>query len=193
MMSGLSWAAMALLFGYLALFFWGSAVAAQAASEPVWLFARDRGRYWLHAEVRSARGAPPATMDIVVIGAYLYGMIVRLVTILAILAITVVTSVASAHAARMSIASGPEHATHVGEMMHSPDVAQFACEGEQGCGPADAGMCEFVCAGLSAFLTSPGGESGHAYGPAGHDFPFEASHVGHSPGLNERPPKLRLL
>jgi hypothetical protein len=132
-------------------------------------------------------------MDIVVSSAYLCGMIVRLVTILAILAITVVTSVASAHAARMSIASGPEHATHVSEMMHSPDVAQLACEGEMDCGPADAGMCEFVCAGLSAFLTSPGGKSGHAYGPASHDFPFEASHIGHSPGLNERPPKLRLL
>ena len=44
MMSGLSWAALALLFGYLALFFWGSADAAQAAGKPVWLFARATGR-----------------------------------------------------------------------------------------------------------------------------------------------------
>lgn len=44
MISGLGWAALALLFGYLSLFFWGSAVAAQAAGKPVWLFARAKGR-----------------------------------------------------------------------------------------------------------------------------------------------------
>ena len=44
MMSGFGWAALALLFGYLALFFWGSAVAARAAGRPVWLFARARSR-----------------------------------------------------------------------------------------------------------------------------------------------------
>ncbi len=44
MMSGFGWAALALLFGYLALFFWGSAIAAQAAGKPVWLFARATGR-----------------------------------------------------------------------------------------------------------------------------------------------------
>ena len=44
MISGFGWAALALLFGYLALFFWGSAIAAQAAGRPVWLFARATGR-----------------------------------------------------------------------------------------------------------------------------------------------------
>jgi protein-S-isoprenylcysteine O-methyltransferase Ste14 len=44
MISGFGWAALVLLFGYLALFFWGSAVAAQAADRPVWLFARAKGR-----------------------------------------------------------------------------------------------------------------------------------------------------
>ena len=33
MISGFGWAALALLFGYLALFFWGSALAAQAAGD----------------------------------------------------------------------------------------------------------------------------------------------------------------
>ena len=119
-------------------------------------------------------------------------MFVRLVTLLAVLATALVTSMASAHSASMSIASGPEHATHTGEMGHSPEFTQFACEGED-CGSADDSMCEFVCAGLSASLKSPGGESGHAFGPAIFYLPFEASRVGHSPGLNERPPKLRLL
>ena len=44
MISGFGWAALALLFSYLALFFWGSAIAAQAAGRPVWLFARAKGR-----------------------------------------------------------------------------------------------------------------------------------------------------
>lgn len=44
MMSGFGWAALALLFAYLALFFGGSAVAARAAGQPVWLFARAKGR-----------------------------------------------------------------------------------------------------------------------------------------------------
>jgi len=44
MISGFGWAALALLFGNFALFFWGSAVAAQAAGKPVWLFARATGR-----------------------------------------------------------------------------------------------------------------------------------------------------
>jgi protein-S-isoprenylcysteine O-methyltransferase Ste14 len=44
MISGYGWAALAILFGYLVLFIWGSALAAQAAGRPVWLFARATGR-----------------------------------------------------------------------------------------------------------------------------------------------------
>src|SRR6056297_1360388 len=120
-------------------------------------------------------------------------MFTRFVTMLAVLAITVVTTVTSAHAARMSISSGPDHATHVAEMMHSADIANLDCDAGQHCGSADSGMCDFVCTGLATFLTSPGGAAGHAHGPASHDFPSEAIHVSRAPGLNERPPKLRLL
>ena len=119
-------------------------------------------------------------------------MISRLVTMLAILAITVVTTVTSAHAARMSMNADQDHSAHLGKIMPAYD-SERACEGEQHCGSADAGMCEFVCAGLSAFLTSPGGEAGHVHGPAGHAFPSDAIHVSRAPGLTEHPPKLRLL
>ena len=44
MIFGFGWAALALLFGYLALFFWGSAIAAKASGRPVWLFGRATGR-----------------------------------------------------------------------------------------------------------------------------------------------------
>lgn len=130
-------------------------------------------------------------MDILVSSTYFASMIRRLATLLAILAITVVTSLASAHAARMS--SGVDRDSHVAGMVHSSDIAERTCDAGQHCGAADAGMCEFVCAGLSAFLISPTGESGRAHGPARHDLPSEASPVSRAPGLNERPPKLRLL
>ncbi|MGZ3215080.1 MULTISPECIES: methyltransferase family protein [Paracoccus] len=44
MLSEFGWAALALLAGYLLLFFWGSALAAQAANRSVWLFGQARGR-----------------------------------------------------------------------------------------------------------------------------------------------------
>ncbi|MFU8882090.1 MAG: hypothetical protein ACNA7Q_06965 [Rhodobacterales bacterium] len=120
-------------------------------------------------------------------------MITRLVAMLAILAITAVTTVTSAHATRMGMDSGVDHAMHVADMMHAPVIAGPDCGAGERCGSADAEMCAFVCAGLSAFLTSAGGEAGDAHGTAGHDRPSAAIHVSRAPGLNERPPKLRLL
>lgn len=49
MMSAFGWAALALLFGYLALFLWGTTAATQAAGRPVWLFGQARGRERLAA------------------------------------------------------------------------------------------------------------------------------------------------
>ncbi|MBM3603240.1 MAG: isoprenylcysteine carboxylmethyltransferase family protein [Alphaproteobacteria bacterium] len=44
MLSGFGGAALALLASYLLLFFWGSAMAAQAADRPIWLFGQASGR-----------------------------------------------------------------------------------------------------------------------------------------------------
>ena len=49
MMSAFGWAALALLFGYLALFLWGTTAATRAAGRPVWLFGQARGRERLAA------------------------------------------------------------------------------------------------------------------------------------------------
>ncbi|MCF3972330.1 hypothetical protein [Paracoccus salsus] len=123
--------------------------------------------------------------------AYLCAMLTRVIALLAIVAITVLTTTVSGHAARMN--GEPAHAVPVGEMMHGADGGERSCDTGPRCGSTDAAMCEFVCAGLSAILTSPGGECGHVFGSASHDLPSEAIHVCHAPGLNERPPKLRLL
>jgi hypothetical protein len=132
-------------------------------------------------------------MDILVSNAYLCTMLARVITMLAILAISVVTTVTSAHATRMSMNSGVDHAMHVADMMHPQVIGDLDRDAGGHCGSADAAMCEFVCAGLSAFLTSAGGEAGHVHAAANHAFPSEAIHVSRAPGLNERPPKLRLL
>jgi hypothetical protein len=131
-------------------------------------------------------------MDIPMSSAYLSGMLARVISIVAILAIAVVTTISAAHAARMG-GMRVDHAVHPGEMMHASADAHLPCDGDRHCGSADAGTYEFVCTGLSVFLSKPDAEAGHAFGPAGHDLPSEASHVGRAPGLNERPPKIRLL
>ncbi|MEF2552610.1 hypothetical protein VQ042_14745 [Aurantimonas sp. A2-1-M11] len=132
-------------------------------------------------------------MDILVSNAYLSSMFARVITMLAMLAITVVTTATSAHATRMSMNSGADHAMHVADMTHASVIADLGCDAGEHCGSTDAEMCAFVCAGLSAFLTSAGGEAGPTHATSRHDFPSEAIHVSRAPGLAEHPPKLRLL
>lgn len=119
-------------------------------------------------------------------------MVGRFVTMLALLAIAVVTTMTPAHTARMS--AGQDHAVHVREMMHlTDDGKERSCADQLHCGTADTGMCEFVCADFTAFLPFPSAKTGQEYVPSRHDFPPEASNDGRAPGLNDRPPKLRLL
>jgi hypothetical protein len=130
-------------------------------------------------------------MDIPVTSAYLSSMFSRLVAMLAVRAIAVMTVVTSAHAAGLS--AEPDHSVHVGEMMQVAAGSEHHCDGDQHCGSGDAKACELLCVGLSVFLTSPSEGSGHDYAPAGHDLPTSAILASRAPGLNERPPKLRLL
>lgn len=131
------------------------------------------------------------SLDMLARSTYVHDMFGRVITMLAILAIALVTTATSAHASLMAV--DQDHALQVGEMVHASVGSELSCDGDRHCGSADAGMCEFVCAGLSTFLTSPDAEAGHEYESASHDFPSEASHVSLAPGLNERPPKIRLL
>lgn len=131
-------------------------------------------------------------MDNPVSNAYLGSMFARVLSILAVLAIAVVTTISAAHAARMDGMQG-DHALHANAMMHASAAAHPSCDDGQHCGATDASVCEFVCTGLSVFLAMPGVETGHAFEPADHESPSETVHVSHMPGLNERPPKLRLL
>ena len=130
-------------------------------------------------------------MDITARKTYVHVMFGRFVTMLVMLAITVVTTMTPAHAARMS--AGPDHSIHVSEMMYVTDGGEGFCTDQRHCGAVDTGVCEFVCAGITAFLPFPNAETGQEYVPSQHVFPREASNVGRVAGLNERPPKHRLL
>lgn len=118
-------------------------------------------------------------------------MFARVITMLAILAITVVTTVASAHAARMSAV--PDHSAHIAEMMHSPHNSKPACDGDQHGNSTDAGICERLCVGLSAFLPVPDEDAGDGLVPASHDLPADTVRASRAPGLSERPPQSRRL
>jgi hypothetical protein len=118
-------------------------------------------------------------------------MFSRFITMIAVLAIAVITTVTSAHAAGLS--AEPDHSVHVGEMMQVAAGSDRSCDGEQHCGSMDAGSCELLCSGLSVFLTFPREDSPSVYAPASHALPTAETVASRAPGLNERPPKLRLL
>jgi hypothetical protein len=145
------------------------------------------------SRLRSLHSAPDlaATVDKSLSDAYRHSMFARCVAMLAILAIAVVTTVTSGHAARMNAVA--HHAVQVGGMMQAHDYSGLFCDGEQHCGSADAGLCEFVCASPSVFLPSPSGDGGRDYSPASYDLTSGALHASRSPALNEHPPKRRLL
>jgi hypothetical protein len=136
-------------------------------------------------------------MDNPVRDAYLRRMFARAVTMLAILAIALVTTLTLAHAARMSVTPDHtmhvDHVLHVAEMMQAPHSGEASCDGDRHCGSVDAGICEFVCTGVSVFLPSPSGDACHRCSRVSHDRPSAEHHASRAPRLNERPPKPRLL
>ena len=116
-------------------------------------------------------------------------MILRVITMIAVLAFAVMSAATTAHAVRMGVAidqpmaemamTGTEHGAH--------------CEGNKHCGSADARMCAFVCAGLSVMVPVELGDTGPAHLVDEHATVVGTNGQGMAPGLNERPPKLRLL
>lgn len=135
------------------------------------------------------RDATPATIDNIVGRFYTRLMVARVIIMFSIFAITALTVGGAAHAARMRM----DHATHLGEMMHSSNIVHLGCEGAQHCGAVDAATCEFACAGFATFLTLPDADTGHLREPAHHAFSSGVSHVSRGADLRDRPPQFRLL
>lgn len=125
--------------------------------------------------------------------AYVYGMFARALTMLAMLAIAVVTTIGAAHAARMPAAMQPGQTMHVGMMAQPDDQNSPSCLGDQGCGMEDAGACVALCAGLQAYTPAPFNAPDRADPPILHATTIVTIPAGGAPGLNEQPPRTRLL
>jgi hypothetical protein len=121
---------------------------------------------------------------------YIFSMVSRLVIVLTVLALAVFSMATSAHAARMGVMH--DHAMHHGEMMQANDAGRASCI-EYHCGSAEAGICDAVCTAPNVALPLQDNPTARGYVPS----PFEISNrvfpPSRAPGLNERPPKLRLL
>ena len=124
-------------------------------------------------------------------GTYFPAMFTRAFAMLAVLMIAAVTTLAPAHAARMGIM--PDQAAHVTGMALAPHGAGASCDGEQHRDSAGAGMCGFACTGLSIFLPSPGDEIARSVLSVHRHLRSVEHLASRAPGLNERPPRTRLL
>jgi hypothetical protein len=131
-------------------------------------------------------------MDLFAHASYVIGMVARILTLLSVLAIAVVTTAGAAHAGR--IAGMPsDHVMHLADMTEAMRDGLAICADDPHCGTADGAICDFVCTGLSVFLTISGPDRADAVGPVRHDLASATCPIGLSPDLTERPPKLRLL
>ncbi|MDR5653967.1 hypothetical protein [Ruixingdingia sedimenti] len=118
-------------------------------------------------------------------------MFSRLLAMLAVLAIAVMTTVTAGHAARQG--ADPDHTMHVSNTMQVDAGHTESCDGGRHCGSGDVASCEILCAGVSVFLTSLSEGSGSNFAHVSHDLSAAENVASRVPGLNERPPKLRLL
>jgi hypothetical protein len=118
-------------------------------------------------------------------------MFSRIVAIVAMLSIAVVTMVTSAHSAQMNV--GSNDAVHTIELMQAHGSGDQLCDATEPCGSAVAGLCGFVCAGLSVYLLLPAEDAGRRAGSGRVELPSVITLPSRTPGLSERPPKIRLL
>ena len=122
---------------------------------------------------------------------YLRRMFGRIVALLVVLSFAVVTAMTAAHTARATL--GEPVAGHSGHMMAAADSGDTACGASQPCSPDDAAACAAICAGLPGCIAPVSGNVFTGHVTAGQVLPAETIVHGHSPGLNEQPPKTRLL
>ena len=123
---------------------------------------------------------------------YLRRMFGRIVALLVVLSFAVVTAMTAAHAARTML-DGTMAAAHDSHMMVKPDTGSADCGTGSDCGTSDAAACAMTCAGVPGVIASVPDAAIEDRPRAAHTLPVDMDAPGQGPGLNERPPKLRLL
>lgn len=120
--------------------------------------------------------------------AYFHAMLGRAAAFLAILSFAVVTAMTMLHAVR--IPPDDSRAAHAGHVMAA---AGPTCDMAQPCDKGDAASCAVACAGLSVFIPPVAEAALARHVMAGPIPPAERLLHGQSPGLDDRPPRNRLL
>lgn len=119
-------------------------------------------------------------------------MIGRFLALFVVFAFAVASTANAGHMVRMN--STPDHAVqthHVSAMVTGYDVQ--SCEMEQECASESAAMCAAVCTGLLNFVIPERGGTSVFYARADYGLTIIPAVLSHNPGVNRRPPKLRLL
>lgn len=135
-------------------------------------------------------------MDNCNLSSYLRRMFGRIVALLVVLSFAVLTAMTAAHAAR-TMPDGRVGAAHDSHMMAKPDTGSADCGTGSDCGTNDAAACAMACAmtcaGATGVIASVPDATIEDRPRAAHTLPVDMDARGRGPGLNERPPKSRLL
>ena len=123
---------------------------------------------------------------------YLRRMFGRIVALLVVLSFAVVTAMTAAHAARTML-DGTVAAAHDSHMMAKSDAGNADCGTGSDCGTSDAASCAMACAVVLGVIAPISDAAIEDRPHAAHTLPVDMDAPGRGPGLNERPPKLRLL
>ncbi len=116
----------------------------------------------------------------------------RVIAFLAVLSLAVVTAMTTAHAARATL-DDTVVAAHASHMTAKADTGSSACGEKSACASGDAGKCATACAGLLSYIAPIQGGTFENDSATMRVRPVAMATLGHSPGLNEQPPKTRLL
>lgn len=121
---------------------------------------------------------------------YFLPMLARVVAFLAALSFAVVTAMSTVHAARVSLDEAV--AGHSDHMITAAET-DTACGASLQCSSGDASRCAAACAGLLSFIAPTQGDTFVDHFSTQEVLPVDTASPSHTPGLNERPPRLRLL
>lgn len=123
---------------------------------------------------------------------YFRRMFGRIVALLVVLSLAVVTAMTAAHAARMML-DGTVALAHGSHTMATTDAGGPDCGTGSDCGAGDAAACAMTCAGALGVIAPVSGAESEDRLRAAHALPADTDASGQGPGLNERPPEIRLL
>ncbi|WP_154722876.1 hypothetical protein [Ciceribacter sp. T2.26MG-112.2] len=118
-------------------------------------------------------------------------MIGRYLAVFVVVALAAVSMANAMHMVRMN--STTDHGVQMHVAAIGVEYDAQSCEMEQKCASESAAMCAVVCTGLLNFVIPERGGAGIFYARAVYGPTIISAILSRNPGVNRRPPKLRLL